>query len=75
MGTSLGALVAANFAYQYPTKVISLSLLCPPGEWLAGEEEMGGQGGGGDGWPGERDGRVTRWEEEEMGGQGGEMGG
>ena len=65
MGTSLGALVAANFAYQYPTKVISLSLLCPPGEWLAGmggdgrvtrwEEEMGGQGG--------RDGRVTRWED------------
>ncbi|KAL5456948.1 hypothetical protein EMCRGX_G034177 [Ephydatia muelleri] len=30
VGTSLGALVAANFAYQYPTKVISLSLLCPP---------------------------------------------
>ena len=32
VGTSLGALVAANFAYQYPTKVMSLSLLCPPGD-------------------------------------------
>ena len=41
-----------------------------------GERWEGDQvGGGGDGWPGERDGRVTRWEEEEMGGQGREMGG
>lgn len=30
VGTSLGALVAAHFASQYPNKVTSLSVLCPP---------------------------------------------